>query len=420
MKAVLVLIFLCLSVGVMAQKKKPVSAPKPSVTVVENAKLYESGDVTVNVTGNSTPTVRLGLAQGAFISVEFPSEDRIFAIHPGDPDLVTFDETFAQKKYHFAVFRPGSNFVAPDKGHGPQTTIGVQMDSGLFVIFVIYPVKNVSENAHRCAISYKRDVIVGQRRAAGLQTDLIDGMPKDVAVPPKKDPVRSTIVTPSVEPPATPAQPIPDPQLKPVPAPPASRIKEPAKSAPEPQPEPTQKSALGDAWTGAKDEKKGFGWFGLKKGKAKEKEVEQGIKVLDQPVTETVMAGSSSGRPTYSAGGHGLQATVWEGQGTPETMVVLVEVKNISAKGLKLMADHPEVSVETIGQRARRLNIEAVVGKQIKGVPTDFWLNAGVSALMEVRFARPTIGVSQRLVVSVGHTLAADAPVNIYLTNVSK
>jgi hypothetical protein len=46
------------------------------------------------------------------------------------------------------------------------------MQSGVVVTFLIYPVRELSQNAHRCVVMYNRDEVVGARKAAGLAVNL--------------------------------------------------------------------------------------------------------------------------------------------------------------------------------------------------------------------------------------------------------
>lgn len=56
------------------------------------------------------------------------------------------------------------------------------MQSGMFVTFVFYPVRDVARMAHRCVVMYSRDEIVTARRAAGLAVNL-DGRSEPTAPP---------------------------------------------------------------------------------------------------------------------------------------------------------------------------------------------------------------------------------------------
>ena len=85
----------------------------PAVSIVSGSPEYLSGEANVVVKGNENPIVRLGLATSGVTLVEFPAADRFFALHPGNSEMVTIDESPTKQNDHFFVFRAGSNFVSP-------------------------------------------------------------------------------------------------------------------------------------------------------------------------------------------------------------------------------------------------------------------------------------------------------------------
>jgi len=160
----------------------PAAKPSPSPVAMVPVALvnpsqpeYMSGEANVTVRGNQNPIIRLGLAQNGVNVVEFPAADSFFMIHPGNSELVSFDEETAKLSKRSLVLRPGAAFVAPPAGsatRGPSASISVQMQSGVVVTFLIYPVRELSQNAHRCVVMYNRDEVVAARRAAGLAVNL--------------------------------------------------------------------------------------------------------------------------------------------------------------------------------------------------------------------------------------------------------
>lgn len=136
---------------------------------------YLSGEASVSVHGNENPIIRIGLAQGGVTLIEFPASDRFFALHPGNSDMVTLDDSPTKWRDTFFVFRAGAGFVPPPPGassRGPAASIIAQMQSGLVVTFLIYPVRDLSEMAHRVVVMYNRDDVVAARKLAGLAVDL--------------------------------------------------------------------------------------------------------------------------------------------------------------------------------------------------------------------------------------------------------
>src|SRR5262249_19689901 len=123
----------------------------PPVSLVSAPPEYLSGEANVQVKGNENPIVRLGLAQSGRWLTELPASDRFFALHPGSSEMVTIDESPTKQNDHFFVFRAGSSFVSPppDSSAAPSASIIVQMRSGMVVTFLIYPVRELSQMAHR-------------------------------------------------------------------------------------------------------------------------------------------------------------------------------------------------------------------------------------------------------------------------------
>jgi hypothetical protein len=107
---------------------------------------YLSGEATVTIKGNNNPIIRVGLARPGVSLVEFPASDRFFALHPGNSDLVTIDDSPTKQNDHFFAFRAGTTFVPPSSRAlpGPSASIIAQMRSGLVVTFLIYPVRELT------------------------------------------------------------------------------------------------------------------------------------------------------------------------------------------------------------------------------------------------------------------------------------
>src|SRR5947209_10019356 len=156
------------------------------VTVVPQPKPpeYLFGQAQVTVRGNEDPIIRLGLAQHGPIVVEFPASDNFFAVHPGGSNIVTYDESPTLATDHYLVFRAGGGFMTGAEAEGSgeaRASISVQMQSGMFVTFLFYPVRDVARMAHRCVVSYSRDEVVSARRAAGLAVNLDGRTPQPQA-----------------------------------------------------------------------------------------------------------------------------------------------------------------------------------------------------------------------------------------------
>jgi hypothetical protein len=160
-------------------RKPPSNRPViPPVTVLNNPE-YLSGEASVSVAANSNPLLRIGMAQNGVTLIEFPATDKFFAIHAGNSDLVTVEKSPSLKRDHHLVLRAGSGFLAPaartrgPQGVTPATSIIAQMDSGMAITVMIYPVTLLKEQAHRVVITYKPEEVVNARRAAGLAVNLV-------------------------------------------------------------------------------------------------------------------------------------------------------------------------------------------------------------------------------------------------------
>src|SRR5436309_2503910 len=163
--------------GINRRPSTPAPERVAPVTVVPQPKPpeYLFGQAQVTVRGNEDPIIRLGLAQHGPIVVEFPASDNFFAVHPGGSNIVTYDESPTLATDHYLVFRAGGGFMTGTEAEGSneaRASISVQMQSGMFVTFLFYPVRDVARMAHRCVVSYSRDEIVTARRAAGLAVNL--------------------------------------------------------------------------------------------------------------------------------------------------------------------------------------------------------------------------------------------------------
>ncbi|MDQ3685883.1 MAG: hypothetical protein M3430_09815, partial [Acidobacteriota bacterium] len=163
------------------------TAPQPVAVVTPPARPeYLYGQAQVTVRGNEDPVIRLGLAQHGPTIIEFPASDNFFAVHPGGSQIVTYDESPTLATDHYLVFRAGSNFlngVGEDGQSEARASISVQMQSGMFVTFLFYPVRDVARMAHRCVVMYGRDEVVVARRAAGLAVNLDGRSPQPTPTP---------------------------------------------------------------------------------------------------------------------------------------------------------------------------------------------------------------------------------------------
>jgi len=177
---------------------------------------YLSGEASISVAANSNPLLRIGMAQSGVTLIEFPASDKFFAVHAGNSDLVTIEKSPSLKRDHHLVLRAGSGFLVPSsrvKGSqtiAPTTSIVAQMDSGIAITVMVYPVALLKQQAHRVVIRYSTEEVIKARRAAGLATNLTAPEPTVENPPVDMKPPLQQAVQPTVSKPADLIPPKPD------------------------------------------------------------------------------------------------------------------------------------------------------------------------------------------------------------------
>jgi hypothetical protein len=369
-----------------ASQQSPTREPKgetgasisPAVTLVEPPRAdYLSGEANVAVSGNQNPVIRLGLSPNGVTMIEFPAADRFFALHPGNSDLVTIDESPTKGTDHFLVVRAGSGFASPanmaNASRAPVTSIIAQMQSGLVVTFLFYPVRQLAEQAHRVVVTYDRDEVIAARRAAGLAVNL-DGAEEKGArttslrISPSQAATDET--TPARTP--TPRAPLRVADMADIDttAPPAKlddKTKDPARAA---------SLALTEATRSPKSFKK---W------------------------SDTVHGLSLSISPVREVG--------------KRSQLVVVAVRNTRKVDARIIPGQPEIYLETVDGKGRPLQIEVVKKLATETTATDGLIPADAIRYYAVVYETPILGARQQLSAVVGQTLAADEPATASLTS---
>src|SRR6201991_3089563 len=177
--------------------------------IVPNTPEYLSGEVSISIAANSNPLLRIGMAQNGVTLIEFPASDKFFAVHAGNSDLVTVEKSPSLRRDHHLILRAGTGFLVPHPGERgpraslPATSIIAQMDSGMAITMMIYPVPLLKQQAHRLVIKYNPDEVIVARKTAGLATNLTgpEIEPQSVATveAPKETPQDSTEPSQQVE-----------------------------------------------------------------------------------------------------------------------------------------------------------------------------------------------------------------------------
>jgi hypothetical protein len=371
-----------------AANPSPAASPTPSGSAVQvinsgTPAEYLSGEVNVSVKGNQNPIIRLGLAQNGVNIIEFPAADSFFMIHPGNSDLVAVDQETAEKSLRTLALRPGASFIAPAPGaqtRAPSASISVQMQSGLVVTFLIYPVRDLSQNAHRCVVMYNRDEVVASRRAAGLAVNLNGKDPQ----PPK--PAPGAIRFGEYPEPAGGTQPV------------MMSGKKPA-------------GVVVDVNSTKADERARTGNTSKKRSKPAE--------AANHALKDVLKAPAKVGE--FSKPVHGLSMAVSTAADLDaETRLVTVAVRNESKGDLRMVSGNPELYVQTFDEQGKSVQMEPVKKLHVETTSVDGKIVGGGVAYYSIVYESPVMGARQRLRVSVSQTDAADEPATTALGDGAK
>jgi hypothetical protein len=358
----------------------------PPVSIINNpVPQYLSGEVNVTVRGNENPIIRLGLAQNGVTLVEFPVSDRFFAINPGNPDLVTVEDSPTKETDRFFVIRPGAGFAPALEGSKaitPATSIIVQMSSGMVVTFVLYPVRDIEQNAHRCVVTYDRGAIVSARRAAGLATNLDQ---RDASLP-NRQRATSIRITPDSE--SSSQKQLPDQQG-------TAQSESIPKNA---QPGRRERPRVADTENEDRSEKvaasRNFRFEDLfPKGKENFSDPIHGLKIVAR-----------------------IHAIFFKQRQIPEAMRIAIAVRNTLDVPLKIVPGHPELQVQTLDKKGRVLQVEPVKLLEVESSAPNGTIAPKQTAYYLLTYEASIIGAKQRLSVAVAQINAADEPVTMELT----
>jgi len=330
----------------------------PPVVVLNNPE-YLSGEASISVAANSNPLLRIGMAQNGVTLIEFPASDKFFAVHAGNSDLVTIEKSPSLKRDHHLVLRAGSGFLVPSsRGKGsqtiaPATSIVAQMDSGIAVTVMVYPVALLKQQAHRVVIRYSTEEVINTRRAAGLATNLT--APEPVVETPPLETKRAQTIEATVALVAT----------KPVDlGPPKPDYREPAEAA------------LRGAIKNPK-------WF------------HQWTKTRHSLSISTL-------RP------HDLGGTA---------RLVLFAVRNTGSESVRLISGYPDLYVETVNEKNRPVEAGPRIAKlHLVSSISDASIQPGAIRYYALVYELPILGVQQHLKLAVAHMSAADEPATADLT----
>ncbi len=345
----------------LTQRTATVKRVPTSRINVLNAPEYLSGEASISVAASLNPLLRIGMAQNGVTLIEFPASDKFFAVHAGNSDLVTVEKSPTLKRDHHLVLRAGNGFLFPNRrARGPQaitpaTTIIAQMDSGIAVTFLIYPVALLKQQAHRVVISYNTEEVVHTRRSAGLATNLTGIQPN----PDLPAVVAKPIIKPEPEPPI---------QIKPIEPvnvqPPRPDYREPAEAA------------LRDAFKNPK-------WF-----------------------------------RHWTTERHGLRISVLPTRDLNDTTrLVVFAVRNVQSETLRVVSGYPDLYIETLNEQGRAVETGTRVPRlHLSSSSSDGAIPARTTRYFALVYEVPILGAQQHLKLAVAHISAADEPATADLT----
>lgn len=371
------------------------AVPQPSPVALVNAAHgsgYLFGQAHVTVKGNEDPVIRLGIAKHGPTVVEFPASDNFFAVHPGGSYLVTYDKSDSLATDHYLVFRAGEGFIVPPengtKPLEPLASISVQMQSGMFMTFLFYPVSHVSRMAHRCVVSYSREEIVAARRAVGLAVNL-DG--KEPATPQSQ--VASTRVSGTA----------------------AINTNSPATETTNTA--STLEPGASIILTGGAQPEGATGQGRETKRKTQRRRSSK-VDVTNEARRAIESALKAPGKFTsWSPAAQGLTVAALAPVELDERYrLTIVAVRNASAAGLRLLPDQPDLDLETLDAERRVAQTRPVQKVHTETSSLAGAIPAGATVYYAIIYESPVLDTQQRLRLSVAHREAADKPASADLS----
>ncbi|MCI0390553.1 MAG: hypothetical protein MOB07_17550 [Acidobacteria bacterium] len=359
------------------KRESGASTPSPVTLVEPRGADYLSGEANVAVSGNQNPVIRLGLSPNGVTMIEFPLADRFFALHPGNSDLVTIDESPTKGTDHFLVVRAGSGFASPvnmaNARRAPVTSIMAQMQSGLVVTFLFYPVQQLAEQAHRVVVTYDRDEVIAARRAAGLAVNLDrveEGRPRTI----------SMRISP--QPPAAPDE-----------------------TASAPVRTSTAPKLMAD--TAEID--------------TAQPPVNRDHKSSDPARIASLALAEATKSPRsfkkWSDSVHGLSLSITSVREVDKSsQMVVIAARNTKNTDARILPGQPDIYLETLDGKSKPLQVEHVRKLAIETTAVGEVIPGGETRYYALVYEAQVLGARQRLRVVVGQTTSADEPSTANLT----
>lgn len=346
-----------------------------AITVVNRAEAdYLTGEASVSVNPKQPTVIRLGLAQNAVSVVEFPSIDRIYYIHEGNPKLVTVFQSPTKETDRSITLYPGEGFLTGATGQKElSATITMQMKSGLVIVLEIVPAPDIRSNAHRCVLNYKISEVIAARQAAGLKVNLGDD---ETPKPLKQTRANSLLMTGNLSNDGD----LQDANL---------------------QPTASVEIAAGNA---AKTDARNNSKSKMKTGAQLTRQVNKKLADAIKSPKEKFTAWSSAVKGLSLSTAKIVEIDDWQ-------RLLIVAVKNETTDGLRLLDEMPEIQIQTVDKSGNSLQLERLTRKYVETTALQGAIPAGAIVYYAVVFENPILGANQKLLVSAAHDRAADAPV---------
>ncbi|MFY9607619.1 MAG: hypothetical protein WAU45_03285 [Blastocatellia bacterium] len=276
---------------------------------------------------------------------------------------------------------------------GPAASIIAQMRSGMVVTFLIYPVAELNQMAHRVVILYDRVEVVAARRAAGLAVNLEERQQerqeRSIRIAPETDRLSTSIESNNTDANGeVPTRTVEPPRL----------IAEPGnkKSIVKVSPSDTSKQSPS---TNAKPDRD----FGAEARKA----------------LKLAITGAKPKKWTPAAHGLSIATSIPKDFNDKDgSAIVIVAVSNILPEPLRIVPGQPDLAIETRDDQGKKaLLVEQIKPLHVESSGFGDSIPAGATLYYAIVYRRPVLGVRQHLRVTVSQINAADDPAVADLTN---
>jgi len=345
----------------------------PAVTVINSPQPdFLSGEANVTVNPNQPTVIRLGLAQNAVSIVEFPASDGVYYIHEGNPKLASVFQSPTKETDRSITIYPGEGLV-PSKDGSTAAAISLQMRSGLVLILELVPVSDIKRNAHRCVINYDRDAVVSARKVAGLAYNLGG---ESATVSPINSRASSKLVG----------------------------LVQPNESSIVESPKPPESPISNAVYTELTEKKRGS-------TKAKALTDVEISKTSNKRLADA-LRDPKRNLGSWSAPVNGLELSVSRVTDLDaDDRLVVVAVRNSTTSNLRLVPGSPELQIQTLDKDGNSLLNSRLDIRYLETTAMDGLVMPGSTSFYALVYKAPTLGVNQKIRVTVAHKDAADSPV---------